>query len=54
MTLVEARQKAHDAFDQRLLIIQSIKPDRWNKDLEKIARYDGVEHFSAHLSYVRL
>ncbi|KTB49290.1 hypothetical protein DEALK_02030 [Dehalogenimonas alkenigignens] len=54
MTLAEARQKAHDAFNRRILIIQSIRPDRWNKDLEKIARYDGVGHLSAHRSYINI
>jgi len=54
MTLTEASRRAHEAFEQRLRIIQSIPLDRWDKELERISHYDGAEHLSAHRSYIRL
>jgi hypothetical protein len=52
MTFQEARKKAQEAFNQRLRILQSIPLNRWDRDLEKIAHYDGAEHFAAHRSYI--
>ena len=42
LSLAEARLKAHRAFARRLTIIASILLERWDKELEKIARYDGM------------
>jgi hypothetical protein len=54
MTLPEARKRAHDAFAQRLHIIQSIPLNQWDKELGRIVHYDGAEHFAAHRSYIRI
>jgi hypothetical protein len=52
MTLRQAKQKAYEAFELRVHIIQSIPLNRWDKELKKIALHDGAEHFAAHRSYV--
>src|SRR3972149_4319178 len=43
LSLTEARKRACEAFDRRLAIIASIPIDRWDKELERIAPYDGAE-----------
>jgi len=52
LSLAEARERAFEAFEKRLQIIASIQPDQWDKELERIARYDGSEHLSAHRGYI--
>ena len=53
MSLEEAGKRASEAFQQRLQIIQSIPLARWDEELEKIAHWDGAEHFMAHRSYIQ-
>tara|TARA_B100000614_G_scaffold101048_1_gene90799 strand:- start:1220 stop:1663 length:444 start_codon:yes stop_codon:yes gene_type:complete len=48
----EARRRAHDAFDRRVRLIRSVAPERWNARLEKLARFDGADHYRQHLSYI--
>ena len=52
MSLVDARGKAQIAFVHRLGIIESIPPGRWDDNLERMARYDGAEHFASHINYI--
>jgi hypothetical protein len=52
MTLSESREKAHEAFNQRLRMIQSISLGLWDKELERIAQYDGAQHFALHRGYI--
>ena len=54
LSLEEARSKAFQAFEQRLHLIRSIPDKRWDDELEKIVRYDGFEHYTAHRSYICL
>jgi hypothetical protein len=54
MTLMEARNAAHEAFNRRLKILRTIPPDRWDREIDRIAHYDGAEHFAAHRRYIRV
>jgi hypothetical protein len=54
MTLQDARKKAYDMFEERLVILRSIPVDQWNSELDEIARQDGYLHFAIHRSYIRL
>jgi len=54
LSLTEARQKAHAAFEERLRILHSIPPDKWDFKLQKIAAYDGAEHYKSHRQYIKL
>lgn len=50
----EARSKAHQAFEERIRILHSIPLEKWDFKLEKIAEYDGAEHYKAHRNYIKL
>ena len=52
LSLAEAREKAQKAFERRKRLIESVPEERWDKELESIARADGVEHIAAHRSYI--
>jgi hypothetical protein len=52
LTLGEARSRAQTAFDRRLRLVESVPADRWDAALERIARYDGAEHYRAHRGYI--
>jgi hypothetical protein len=54
LSLADARFKAHQAFDERLRILHSIPLEKWDFKLEKLAEYDGAEHYKAHLNYIKL
>jgi hypothetical protein len=54
MSLAEARAKANQAFEERIRILRSIPPEKWDFKLEKIAAYDGAEHYKAHRNYIKL
>jgi hypothetical protein len=54
MSLIEARTKATQAFEERIRILHSIPPEKWDFKLEKIAAYDGAEHYKAHRNYIKL
>ena len=54
MSLAEARTKANQAFEERIRILRSIPPEKWDFKLEKIAAYDGAEHYKAHRNYIKL
>lgn len=54
LSLAEARLRAHRAFAKRLTIIASIPLERWDGELERIARYDGSSHLSLHRGYIHL
>jgi hypothetical protein len=54
LSLTEARQKAQQAFDERIRILHSIPPQKWDFKMEKIAAYDGAEHYKAHRQYIKL
>jgi len=43
---------ADEVNSRRLAIIASIPIDRWDKELERIAHYDGAEHLAAHRRYI--
>jgi hypothetical protein len=48
----EARERAQRAFEQRIQAIEAVPQDRWDDQLEAIARADGAEHFRGHRSYI--
>ncbi len=50
--LEEARARAQQAFDRRVRLVESVPDDRWDAALERIARYDGAEHYRAHRSFI--
>ncbi len=52
MSLVQARAKAFKAFEDRMRILRSIPPERWDARLERIAAYDGAEHYKMHINYI--
>jgi hypothetical protein len=52
LTLAEAREKAQKEFERRKRLIESVPDERWDRELESIARADGAEHLSAHRSYI--
>jgi hypothetical protein len=35
-------------------MIKAIPVDRWDEELETIARYNGAEHYAGHRSYIVL
>jgi len=52
LSLEEARARAQEAFDRRVRLVESVPDDRWDAALERIARYDGAEHYRAHRGYI--
>lgn len=52
LTLGQARQRAQQAFERRLRTIEAVPADRWDEELERIARWDGAEHYRGHRSYI--
>lgn len=54
LTLAEARDRATGAYEHRLHALRSVPEKAWTAELEKIARYDGAEHFRAHIGYIVL
>ena len=54
LSLTEACLRAHRAFANRLALVASIPLDRWDKELERIASYDGSSHLSLHRGYIHL
>jgi hypothetical protein len=48
LSLGEARERARRAFERRLQVVEAVPSDRWDEELEKIARYDGAEHYAGH------
>lgn len=52
LSLAEARERAQRAFEQRRRVIMSVVYNRWDKELERLARWDGAEHFAKHRSYI--
>jgi hypothetical protein len=52
LSLDEARERAQAAFGRRLRLVQSVPGEAWNAALERIARYDGAEHYRAHRGYI--
>jgi hypothetical protein len=51
-TLDQARRRAQTAFERRLRAIRAVPADRWDRELEAIARADGSEHYKGHRSYI--
>jgi hypothetical protein len=54
LTLAEARERAFEAFVKRLEIVASIPPEQWDTELDRIALYDGWNHYSTHRGYIQL
>jgi len=52
MRLDEARERAQRAFERRIRAIESVPTDRWDAQLEEIARGDGSQHYRAHRSFI--
>jgi len=52
LSLAEAREKARLAFEWRESVIKSVPNERWDEELEKLARWDGGAHFAEHRSYI--
>jgi hypothetical protein len=54
LSLSTARQKAHDAFKERIATIRSIPLERFDFKLEKMVENDGAEHFKMHRNYIQV
>ncbi len=52
LTLAEARRKAGVAFTSRMVAIESVPLDKWDKEMDKIVKYDGAMHFATHINYI--
>jgi hypothetical protein len=52
LSLGEARQRAHTAFERRLQAITAVPADHWDAELDAVARVDGAEHYRGHRSYI--
>ena len=52
LSLAKARDRAQQTFEQRRRIIMSVPGERWDKELGRLARWDGAEHFAKHRSYI--
>ncbi len=52
LSLAEAREKARLAFERRRYVIISVPDERWDEELERLARIDGGAHFAEHRSYI--
>ena len=52
LSLAEARERARAAFERRIQAIQAVRPGRWDKEMEAIARADGAQHYRGHRSYI--
>jgi hypothetical protein len=52
LSLDEARERARTAFERRLRVVEAVPIDRWNEELQAIARADGAEHYRGHRSYI--
>lgn len=50
--LTTARPRAIAAHDRYLLAVSSLPLDRWNKELDDDAMYDGWDHYDQHLGYI--
>lgn len=50
--LDEARGWAQRVFDERIGAIEAVQPERWDAQLEGLARADGGDHYRGHRSYV--
>ena len=48
----EARERAQAAFDRRLRAIEAVPINRWDADLEALAKADGFEHYANHRRYI--
>ena len=48
LSLGEAQERAQTAYGRRLRLIEAVPIDRWNDELEAIARADGAEHYGSH------
>ena len=52
LTLAEAREWAHRAFERRIRAIEAVPHDRWDPVLQMMARADGSEHYAGHRRYI--
>jgi hypothetical protein len=52
LSLAETRDIARLAFERRESVIKSVPSERWDDELEKLARWDGAQHFAQHRSYI--
>ena len=52
LTLAQARAKAGVAFTSRMVAVESIPLDKWDKEMDKLVRVDGAEHYAAHFNYI--
>jgi hypothetical protein len=52
LTLDEARERARTTFERRLRVVDAVPIDRWDEELQAIARADGAEHYRGHRSYI--
>ena len=52
LTLAEARDRAHAAFDRRIAAIEGVPPQRWNQELIAVAHADGYQHYAGHRRYI--
>ena len=52
LSLAEARRRAQQAFERRMLAIEHVPSERWDPVLEAIAHADGSEHYANHRRYI--
>lgn len=52
LTLAEARRKAGVALASRMAAVESIPPDKWDREMFKLVSIDGATHYAAHINYI--
>ncbi len=52
LSLAQARDRAHAAYERRLSAIRSAADDAWDNVLRATAHADGYRHYEAHRRYI--
>ena len=52
VSFAEARERAHDAYEHRLRLIEAVPSERWDNLLLAIAQADGYQHYASHRRYI--
>jgi hypothetical protein len=48
LSLEEARERASAAYERRIRLVGSVRPEEWTPLLEAVANADGWQHFAGH------
>ena len=52
LSLAQARERAHAAYERRLSAIRSVADDAWDNTLRATAQADGYRHYESHRRYI--